>query len=188
MLFRSCLVVLLFSPLIFGDSALTRTYNTQIYNEFLASNVYLTFAHRLSHQGIYQGFADFFYESAEEEHDHGQHLIDYYNLRNFDSSLSLLQIKVNDTFAKMSKLPEMIRTATVLEQTVLKSLNNVRQRAHDNNDYATVHFIEKNMLEEQITAVKTMVDLRERLTQSGESALFLQMMDQDLRRKRMKKQ
>jgi ferritin len=60
--------------------------------------------------------------------------------------------------------------------------------ANNEKDYPTVHFIETQMLEEQTIALKYMSDLVERIKRnSNNSTILLQMMDQDLRKKQIKK-
>ena len=60
----------------------------------------------------------------------------------------------------------------------------MRQTAHEKRDFPTVHFNEKQMLEEQTIALKYIHDLVERLRRNAtNSTILLQMMDQDLRRK-----
>jgi ferritin len=155
-------------------------------NEFLASNTYLTFAHRLATRGVYQGFAKFFFDSAEEERGHGKKLIDFYNVRNRE--LLLYDIQIDDDIATMNDLTKMIDTAAKLEQQVYESLIDVRLMANNEKDYPTVHFIETQMLEEQTIALKYMSDLVERIKRnSNNSTILLQMMDQDLRKKQIKK-
>jgi len=48
----------------------------------------------------------------------------------------------------MTDLSEMIKKAKDLEQDVYDNLIAVRQTAHEKRDYPTIHFIEKEMLEE----------------------------------------
>ena len=181
----SGILIVLFSPLIFS-AGLQSLYEIQVKHEFLASNVYLTFAHRLETRGVYPGFAKFFFDSAEEERDHGKKLIDFYNVRNRD--LLLYEIQIDDDIAAMDDLTKMIETAAKLEQQVYDSLIDVRLMAHNDKDYPTVHFIETQMLEEQTVALKQMLDLVERIKRnSNNSTVLLQMMDRDLREKQIKK-
>jgi ferritin heavy chain len=181
----SSFLIVLFSPLVF-TAGLQSLYEIQVKNEFLASNTYLTFAHRLATRGVYQGFAKFFFDSAEEERDHGKKLIDFYNVRNRE--LLLYDIQIDDDIATMNDLTKMIDTAAELEQQVYESLINVRLMANNEKDYPTVHFIETQMLEEQTIALKYMSDLVERIKRnSNNSTILLQMMDQDLRKKQIKK-
>jgi ferritin len=181
----SSILIVVFSPLIFGD-VLKNLYQIQVNNEFLASNTYLTFAHRLATRGVYHGFANFFFDSAEEEREHGKKLIDFYNLRNRE--LVLYDIQIDDNTAAMKNLTEMIHTAARLEEKVYNSLINVRLEANNIKDYPTVHFIETQMLEEQTIALKYMSDLVKRIEENSESSVtLLQMMDQDLRKKQAKK-
>jgi ferritin len=184
-IFVSSLIIILFSPFIFGDE-LNDVYETQIQKEFLASNIYLTFAHRLAAHGVYHGFANFFFESAEEEREHGKKLIDFYNVRNIE--VRLKDINIDDETAKMVDLTKMIYAAEKLEQQVFENMIQVRFAATQKQDYATAHFIENVMLEEQTTALKYMHDLVKRIERRTESTtVLLQMMDQDLRKKQVKK-
>lgn len=184
--FVSIISIIVFLPFIFGANTLKTIYEVQVQKEFLASNTYLTFAHRLATRGIYHGFASFFFESAEEERDHGKKLVDFYNVRNRE--LRLYDIAISDEIAAMDDLTKMIQTAEEMERQVFDNLINVRLEANNEKDYATVHFIEQEMLEEQTTAVKHMHDLLKRIERNAEnSTILLQMMDQDLRKKQVKK-
>jgi ferritin len=183
--FVSSIIIGFFSPLIFGGE-LQQIYEVQVQKEFLASNVYLTFAHRLATRGVYHGFANFFFESAEEEREHGKKLIDFYNVRNRE--LTFKEISIDDEIATMTDLTKMIQKADLLEKDVYANLIKVRQAAYNETDYPTVHFIEKQMLEEQTTALKYMEDLVQRIARnSNNPTIVLQMMDQDLRAKQVKK-
>ena len=183
--FVSGIILVFFSPLVLG-AGLKSAYEIQVQKEFLASNTYLTFAHRLSARGVYPGFAQFFFESAEEEREHGKKLIDFYNVRNRE--LLLYDYSIDNNAAVMTDLPSMIRAAELMERQVFDSLIDVRAAAHNERDYPTVHFIEQVMLEEQTTALKYMHDLLKRLERNTEnSTILLQMMDQDLRKKYAKK-
>lgn len=184
-MFVISIIIVLFSPLIFG-MGLKSVYEVQVQKEFLASNIYLTFAHQLATRGVYHGFANFFYESAEEERDHGKKLIDFYNVRNRE--LLLYDITINDTIAGMKDLTQMIHTADQLEKEVFDNLIQLRRVADAESDYATVHFIENVMLEEQTTALKYMHDLVKRIGRNVDgTTVLLQMMDQELRKKQVKK-
>jgi ferritin len=181
----SSIIIVLFSPLIFG-AGFRSLYENQVQKEFLASNTYLTFAHRLAAHGAYHGFANFFFESAEEEREHGIKLLDYYNVR--DNEMSFYDIKINDVNAEMEDLATMIQTAAKMEKDVYDNLILLRTAATTERDYPTVHFIEKQMLEEQTTAMKYINDLVKRIDRNSDSGtIVLQMMDQDLRKKQIKK-
>ncbi|CAF0878348.1 unnamed protein product [Rotaria sordida] len=184
-MFINTISILFFLPFIFGNN-LKNVYENQVQKEFLASNTYLTFAHRLATRGVYQGFAKFFFDSAEEERDHGKKLLDFYNVRNRE--LLFYDIKITDEIASMHNLTKMIQTAEQMERQVYDNLIEVRLAADTDKDYPTVHFIEQVMLEEQTTAVKYMHDLLKRIERNSDnSTILLQMIDQDLRKKQLKK-
>ncbi|UJR25143.1 hypothetical protein I4U23_006502 [Adineta vaga] len=173
------------SPVILSKD-LKKVYQDQIEKEFFASNVYLTFAYKLARQGIYHGFANFFFESAEEEREHGKKFIDFYNVRNQD--LALQSITINKTIGKIADLGAMLKGAKLLEDDVFTNMRELRNYASTAGHYETVHFIEKVMLEEQTTAVKQMHDIVQRLDRNKQNpTILLQMMDQDLRKKQVKK-
>ncbi|CAF4014605.1 unnamed protein product [Rotaria magnacalcarata] len=88
----------------------------------------------------------------------------------------------------MEDLTKMIQAAEYMERQVYDNLIEVRLAAHIEKDYPTVHFIESQMLEEQTTALKYMYDLVKRIERNSDnSTILLQMMDQDLRKKQVKK-
>jgi ferritin len=180
--FVNAILILACTTIVLGVE-LRNEYNVQVYKEFLASNTYLTFAQRLASEGFYQGFAHFFFESAEEERDHGKKLIEFANLRNWKLSLPRIP---HDAIANSTTLTEMIYKAQNLEQQVYKQMNAVINAARDESDYTTIHFFEREMLEEQITAVKYMNDLVKRMSRLKDSTIFLQMLDQNLRDKKVK--
>lgn len=183
--FVTSIILVFLSPIILGG-ALDSVYKIQTQKEFYASNAYLTFAHRLATRGVYPGFAHFFFESAEEERDHGKKLIDFFNIRNRE--LPLYDIQIDDKIAAIEDLPTMIRTAQQMEQDVFDTLIKLRESATIDKDYATVHFIEQEMLEEQTTALKMINDLAKRIQRNPpNSTVLLQMLDQDLRNKQSKK-
>lgn len=75
-----------------------------------------------------------------------------------------------------------------LEQDLYDNLIAVRQLAHEKRDYSTVHVIEEEMLQEQTTVLKYMHDLVQRLQRNEKNSMIvLLMMDQDVRRKQLKK-
>ena len=159
-------------------------YEKQIQMEFFASNVYLTFAHRLAYDGVYHGFADFFFESAEEERDHGKKFLDFHNVRNHVSHLR--DITITEELASTATVNEMLRKAKTLEDDVFNNMRMLHGYAVEAGHSETVHFIEKVTLEEQTIAVKQMHDLVKRLDHNNNSPILLQMMDQDLRKKKVK--
>lgn len=180
MFVSSVFIGLVFSPLLIVAD-LKSAYETQIQKEFLASNIYLSFAHALSHDGVYPGFAKFFFDSAEEEREHGEKLIDFGNVLNFDLKLS--SINVEQKYATMKDVTQMIKEATNLEQQVYDHLNFLRTESGNSKNYALVHFVEKEMLEEQTTALKYIRDLNKRIERSPTSKVLLQMLDEEFREK-----
>ncbi|CAF0821522.1 unnamed protein product [Didymodactylos carnosus] len=177
-------LILVFIPLM-ACNELQVYINLQVKREMDASNAYLSFSHRLATNGTYMGFSEYFRQSAEEERQHGQKLIDYWALRNKDTTLS--DLVVEDEVVDAKDLIEMIRLAHTMEQKVFISLNNVRTMAHSAKDYSTVHFIEKEMLEEQTTALKLIHDLTRKIERNSDDAkILLNLLDRDLRKNQIK--
>ena len=180
--------LVVFCSSIFGQTTtnnFTPTYAAQVHKEFLASNIYLSFAHTLSTAGVYPGFAEFFFDSAEEEREHGEKLVDFANVLDLD--LRLAKIEVNTTYAEMKSLTTMIQEAVKLEQDVYDHLNKLRAESNTAGNYALVHFVEQEMLEEQTTALKYIRDLNERIKRSPNSLVLLQMIDEGFREKKSTK-
>ncbi|KAI9323560.1 ferritin-like superfamily [Dichotomocladium elegans] len=152
--------------------------NQQINTELQASQVYLSMSAWAQHTSVaLPGLEKYFRESAEEEREHAQKLIDYVNTRGGKVILRALQAPETDW--KSAK--NAVESALQLEKDVNKSLLNLHKIADGNNDPQMCDFIEKEYLEEQVKAIKKLADMVTQLTRVGEG-LGVYIWDQDLYR------
>ncbi|CAO3664230.1 unnamed protein product [Umbelopsis ramanniana] len=139
--------------------------NQQINTELQASQVYLSMAAWAQHTTVaLPGLEKYFRESAEEEREHAQHLIDYQNMRGGRVILRALQAP--ETEWKSAK--NAVESALQLEKDVNKSLLNLHKLADGNDDPQLTDFIEGKYLEEQVQAIKKLADMVTQLNRVGE--------------------
>ncbi|CAO3569650.1 unnamed protein product [Mortierella alpina] len=122
------------------------------------------------------GLEKFFRESAEEEREHAQKLINYQNRRGGKVILQTLQAPESD----WSSARNAIESTLQLEKDVNKSLLNLHKVAEENNDPQLCDFIESTYLEEQVEAIKKIADLVTQLNRVGGDGLGLYLWDQNL--------
>ncbi|KAG0331222.1 fts3-like protein [Podila humilis] len=152
------------------SSASEAAINDQISQELQASQVYLSLAAWAGHVNqALPGLEKFFKESAEEEREHAQKLIDYQNRRGGKVILQTLQAPE----AEWSSARNAIESTLQLEKDVNKSLLNVHKIAEENNDPQLCDFIESEYLEEQVDAIKKISDLVTQLNRVGGDGLGL---------------
>ncbi|CDH60250.1 soma ferritin [Lichtheimia corymbifera JMRC:FSU:9682] len=150
--------------------------NQQINTELQASQVYLSMSAWAQHTSVaLPGLEKYFRESAQEERDHAQKLIDYVNTRGGKVILRALQAPETDW--KSAK--NAVEAALQLEKDVNKSLLNLHKISDGNNDPQMCDFIEKEYLEEQVTAIKKLADMVTQLNRVGEG-LGVYLWDQQL--------
>ncbi|KAG2220555.1 hypothetical protein INT45_004161 [Circinella minor] len=152
--------------------------NQQINTELQASQVYLSMSAWAQHTSVaLPGLEKYFRDSAQEERDHAQKLIDYCNMRGGKVILRALQAPETDW--KSAK--NAIESALQLEKDVNKSLLNLHKIADGNNDPQMCDFLEGHYLDEQVQAIKKLADMVTQLTRVGEG-LGVYLWDQHLYR------
>ncbi|CAO3612003.1 unnamed protein product [Cunninghamella blakesleeana] len=150
--------------------------NQQINTELQASQVYLSMASWASHSSVaLPGLEKFFRESAEEEREHAQHLIDYLNMRGGKVIIRALQAPESDW--KSAK--NAVESALQLEKDVNKSLLNLHKIGDGNSDPQMCDFVEGRYLDEQVQAIKKLADMVTQLNRVGEG-LGVYLWDQQL--------
>ncbi|KAF9427001.1 fts3-like protein [Podila epigama] len=159
------------------SSASEDAINHQISQELQASQVYLSLSAWAGHVNqALPGLEKFFKESAAEEREHAQKLIDYQNRRGGKVILQTLQAPESD----WSSARNAIESTLQLEKDVNKSLLNLHKTAEENNDPQLCDFIESEYLEEQVQAIKKISDLVTQLNRVGGDGLGLYLWDQEL--------
>ncbi|KAG0245782.1 ferritin-like superfamily [Mortierella sp. GBAus27b] len=158
-------------------SASEDAVNNQISQELQAAQVYLSLSAWAGNvnQSL-PGLEKFFRESAEEERQHAQQLIDYQNRRGGKVVLQTLQAPESN----WSSARNAIESTLQLEKDVNKSLLNLHKVADDNNDPQLCDFLENGYLDEQSESVKKIADLVVQLNRVGGDGLGLHLWDQNL--------
>ncbi|KAF9162788.1 fts3-like protein [Actinomortierella ambigua] len=162
------------------SSACEEAINHQISQELQAAQVYRSLGAWAGHVNqALPGLEKFFKESAEEETEHAQKLIDYQNRRGGRVVLQTLQAPEND----WSSAKNAIESTLQLEKDVNKSLLNLHKIAEENNDPQLCDFVESEYLNEQVEAIKKIGDLVTQLNRVGGDGLGLYLWDQELLKK-----
>ncbi|KAI8069244.1 ferritin-like superfamily [Gongronella butleri] len=152
--------------------------NQQINTELQASQVYLSMSAWAQHSSVaLPGLEKYFRESAEEEREHAQHLIDYLNMRGGKVILRALQAPETDW--KSAK--NAVESALQLEKDVNKSLLNLHKISDSSADPQMCDFVEGRYLDEQVQAIKKLADMVTQLNRVGEG-LGVYLWDQQLYR------
>ncbi|CAG8517988.1 764_t:CDS:1 [Ambispora leptoticha] len=151
--------------------------NVQINAELEAAQAYLSLAAWAGNVNVaLPGLTKFFQESATEERDHANKLINYQNLRGGKVVLTDLKVpEANWTSAKVA-----LETALQLEKDVNKSLLNLHKIAEEQNDPQLCDYLESEFLGEQVVAIKKLADFVTQLNRVGGDGLGLYLFDQDL--------
>ncbi|KAF9994620.1 fts3-like protein [Modicella reniformis] len=159
------------------SSACEESINHQISQELQASQVYLSLSAWAGHVNqALPGLEKFFRDSAEEEREHAQKLINYQNRRGGKVILQTLQAPESD----WSSARNAIESTLQLEKDVNKCLLNLHKVAEENSDPQLCDFIESEYLEEQVEAIKKIADLVTQLNRVGGDGLGLYLWDQEL--------
>ncbi|KAF8928918.1 ferritin-like superfamily [Dissophora ornata] len=158
-------------------SASEEAINHQVSQELQASQVYLSLSAWAGHvsQSL-PGLEKFFRESAEEEREHAQKLINYQNQRGGRVVLQTLEAPPSD----WSSARNAIEATLQLEKDVNKSLLNLHKVAEENNDPQLCDFIAADYLREQVDGIKKIADLVTQLNRVGGDGLGLYLWDQEL--------
>ncbi|KAF8928919.1 Stores iron in a soluble, non-toxic, readily available form [Dissophora ornata] len=159
------------------SSSSEEAINHQISQELQASQVYLSLSAWAGHVNqALPGLEKFFRESAEEEREHAQKLINYQNQRGGKVILQALEAPPQE----WSSARNAIEATLQLEKDVNKSLLNLHKVSEENNDPQLCDFVESEYLEEQVEAIKKIADLVTQLNRVGGDGLGLYLWDQEL--------
>ncbi|KAG9290442.1 hypothetical protein G9A89_007173 [Geosiphon pyriformis] len=151
--------------------------NGQINTELQASQEYTSLAGWAGNSNVaLPGLAKFFNESASEEREHANKLINYQNLRG--GKVVLTELKAPT--ANWSSAKEALEAVLQLEKDVNKSLLNLHKIAGEQNDPQLCDYIESTFLSEQVEAIKKIADYVTQLNRTGGDGLGLYLFDQDL--------
>ncbi|KAK9701200.1 hypothetical protein K7432_011816 [Basidiobolus ranarum] len=151
--------------------------NNQINMELTASYTYTSLAAYFDRDSVaLPGLAKFFRESAQEEREHAQMLIDYVNQRG--GRVTFQPIPVPSIEWQSAKYA--VEATLQLEKDVNKSLLNVHNISTEQGDPQLCDFLEGHFLTEQVEAIKKISDMLTQLNRVGGDSLGLYLWDQNL--------
>ncbi|KAK9722592.1 hypothetical protein K7432_002582 [Basidiobolus ranarum] len=151
--------------------------NHQINMELTASYTYTSLAAYFDRDNVaLPGLTKFFRESAQEEREHAQMLIDYVNQRG--GRVTFQPIPVPNV--EWQSAQHAVEATLQLEKDVNKSLLNVHNISSEQEDPQLCDFLEGNFLTEQVEAIKKISDMLTQLNRVGGDSLGLYLWDQNL--------
>ncbi|ORX98470.1 ferritin-like protein [Basidiobolus meristosporus CBS 931.73] len=151
--------------------------NNQINMEFTAMYTYTSMAAYFDRDNVaLPGLAKFFRDSAEEEREHAQKLIDYQNQRGGRVNLQ----SIPNPSCEWQSAQNAVEAALQLEKDVNKSLLNLHNISAENGDPQFCDFIETHYLTEQVESIKKISDLVTQLKRVGGDGLGLYLWDREL--------
>ncbi|KAK9728223.1 hypothetical protein K7432_001168 [Basidiobolus ranarum] len=145
--------------------------------ELTASYTYTSLAAYFGRDNVaLPGLTKFFRDSAQEEYEHAQKLIDYVNQRG--GRVSFQPIPVPNIEWDSAK--NAIEATLQLEKDVNKSLLNLHNISAEQGDPQMCDFLEGHYLTEQVEAIKKISDMLTQLNRVGGEGLGLYLWDQNL--------
>jgi len=150
------------------SEAMNKKLNTQITNEFLASQIYLSMACMFEDMGL-RNLARVFRKQTEEERGHALKILDYV-LEN-EGKVRLQAIP--EPPAEWSTVTDAIAAALAHERKVTGQINELVALADQEKDYATRSFLNW-FVDEQVEEVNSMSSLLQAAKLAGDRLLQLE--------------
>ena len=126
---------------------------TQIRNEFTASQQYVAVAVYFDSQDLPQ-LASRFYRQAAEERDHAMMMIQYL----LDNDLPVTVPGIDEVVSEFTSVREPVALAVAQERTVTEQVTRLARTARDTGDYLGEQFMQW-FLKEQVEEVASMTTL-----------------------------
>ena len=143
--------------------------NNQLNHEFYAAHAYMAMAAYCADKS-YDGFANFYIQSAKEERFHGMKL--YYHRNQLGENAIFTSLEAPKT--EFNSLLETFKDGLEQERDVTRRFYNLSEIAKNENDFATISFLNW-FLDEQVeeeSMFETHIDYLERI-QEDNNALFI---------------
>ena len=148
--------------------------NEQINKEFYSGYLYLSMSAQLKEFGL-NGFASWTKIQAKEEVEHGLKIFDY--LINSNSFVTLKQIKTPEF--EFHGITSIFNIIYEHEQCITNSIMKIAEKAEEENDRATLNFIEW-FISEQLEEEEAIRNILKRLELFGDDKIALYLMDKEL--------
>ena len=148
--------------------------NEQINKEFYSGYLYLSMSAHLIELGLH-GFSSWTKHQAKEEVEHGLKIFDY--LINSNSFVTLKQIKTPEF--EFHGITSIFNIIYEHEQCITNSIMKIAEKAEEENDRATLNFIEW-FISEQLEEEEAIRNILKRLELFGDDKIALYLMDKEL--------
>ncbi|MDH6282236.1 ferritin [Prescottella agglutinans] len=140
-----------------------RLLQTQIRNEFTASQQYIAVAVYFDSQDLPQ-LAGRFYRQASEERDHAMMMIQYL----LDNDLPIAVPGIDSVVTEFASVREPVALAVAQERTVTEQITRLARTARDTGDYLGEQFMQW-FLKEQVEEVASMTTLLTIVDRAGDN-------------------
>jgi len=140
-----------------------RLLQTQIRNEFTASQQYIAVAVYFDSQDLPQ-LAGRFYRQAAEERDHAMMMIQYL----LDNDLPVAVPGIDSVVTEFASVREPVALAVEQERTVTEQITRLARTARDTGDYLGEQFMQW-FLKEQVEEVASMTTLLTIVDRAGDN-------------------
>lgn len=157
-----------------ASEKLMKALNEQLNFEYESAHYYLAMAAYCADQDL-EGIENFFMVQAEEERFHARKFYDYINDIDGRVTLGGLEAPKND----FTSIKDTFKTALEHEKRVTAKINELMKLAHEENDYATVSFLNW-FVDEQVEEEASMKTLIAKVDKIGDSPQGLYMLDKEL--------
>ncbi len=156
------------------NDKLSNGLNEQIAKEFYSEYLYLAMAVHFEDQNL-EGFANWMYKQAEEEHQHGMKILKYL----VERGNSVVIDKIEKPNFDSSSVKTIFEQALQHEQFVTKSINDLMDLAIETNDHATKNFLIW-FVDEQVEEEASVEKIINYLDMIGDKGNGLFMLDREL--------
>lgn len=157
-----------------SSEKMLKALNNQLNFEYESANYYLAMAAYCADED-FEGIENFFMVQADEERFHAKKFYDYINDRDGRVKIGKMEEPKNE----FSSIKEAFETALDHEKKVTSRINDLMKLAHEENDYATVSFLNW-FVDEQVEEEASMKTIIAKLNRIGESAQGLFMLNKEL--------
>lgn len=156
------------------SDSINEILNEQINKEFFSGYLYLSMSAHLKELGL-NGFASWTRIQAKEEVEHGLKIFDY--LIDCNSFVTLKQIRTPEF--EFNGILSIFNRIYEHEQCITNSVMTIAQKAEEENDRATLNFIDW-FIAEQIEEEENVKNIIKRLELFGDDKVALFLMDKEL--------
>ena len=142
--------------------------NAQIKSEFGASQQYIAIAIYFDEEAL-PDLAQFFYTQSEEERFHAMKFVHFM----LEAGAKPIIPGLSDMRNEFGGAAEAVQFALEQEMRVTDEINNIARIAREENDYASVNFLQW-FVDEQVEEIDSMTTLLQTIKHAGSSLLLVE--------------